>query len=52
MKNKEKQRKTKENKEKHLIAAPPMTYISGEEMTHYCMNLILEKWIRPHVSTD
>ena len=28
--------------------APPMVYISGEEMTHYCMELILEQWIKPH----
>eukprot|EP00472_Partenskyella_glossopodia_P011838 CAMPEP_0197539760 /NCGR_PEP_ID=MMETSP1318-20131121/63721_1 /TAXON_ID=552666 /ORGANISM="Partenskyella glossopodia, Strain RCC365" /LENGTH=457 /DNA_ID=CAMNT_0043098553 /DNA_START=227 /DNA_END=1600 /DNA_ORIENTATION=- len=26
-----------------------MVYISGEEMTHYCMNLILEKWIEPRI---
>ena len=27
------------------IKAPPMVYIKGEEMTRYCMQLILEKWI-------
>jgi len=31
------------------ISAPPMVYISGEEMTHYTMNLILDQWIRPHL---
>lgn len=31
------------------IIAPPMVYISGEEMTRYCMELILEQWIRPHL---
>ena len=29
-----------------------MTYISGEEMTHYCMNLILAEWIEPHIDTS
>jgi hypothetical protein len=24
------------------LVAPPMVYISGEEMTHYTMNLMLE----------
>jgi hypothetical protein len=32
-----------------LIRASPMVYISGEEMTHYTMGLILEEWIKPHV---
>jgi len=31
------------------IEAAPMVYISGEEMTHYTMNLILDQWIKPHV---
>lgn len=26
-----------------------MVYISGEEMTRYTMELILEQWIKPHV---
>jgi len=26
-----------------------MVYISGEEMTNYAMNLILDQWIKPHV---
>merc|ERR1719453_2299117 len=34
------------------LQAPPMVYISGEEMTHYCMNLILDKWIRPNFDTS
>lgn len=32
-----------------VIDGAPMVYIAGEEMTHYTMNLILEKWIKPHV---
>jgi isocitrate dehydrogenase len=34
------------------MKAPKMVYISGEEMTNYCMNLILEKWIQPHFDTS
>jgi isocitrate dehydrogenase len=34
------------------IVSPPMVYISGEEMTHYCMKIILEQWIEPHVDTS
>mmetsp|Transcript_33312 Transcript_33312/g.81145 ORF Transcript_33312/g.81145 Transcript_33312/m.81145 type:complete len:549 (-) Transcript_33312:434-2080(-) len=34
------------------LVAPPMTYISGEEMTHYCMELVLERWINPHIDTS
>lgn len=30
------------------IVAPPMCYISGEEMTRYTMKLILDQWIKPH----
>jgi len=26
-----------------------MVYISGEEMTTYCMELVMDKWIKPHV---
>jgi len=29
-----------------------MVYISGEEMTRYCMSLILKKWIEPNVDTS
>eukprot|EP01050_Picozoa_sp_SAG11_P040345 SAG11_NODE_17488_length_517_cov_0.877990_1_plen_120_part_01 len=34
------------------LVAPPMVYISGEEMTTYCMELIMEKWIEPHIDTS
>eukprot|EP00951_Prasinocladus_malaysianus_P026176 scaffold231536_cov49-Prasinocladus_malaysianus.AAC.1 len=34
------------------MVAAPMVYIAGEEMTHYCMNLILDKWIKPHMDTS
>jgi len=34
------------------MVGPAMTYISGEEMTHYTMNLIMDKWINPHVDTS
>lgn len=30
------------------IPAPPMVYISGEEMTHYACNLIVDQWIKPY----
>eukprot|EP00998_Keelungia_sp_KM082_P007414 NODE_360_length_2043_cov_66.006263_g353_i0.p1 GENE.NODE_360_length_2043_cov_66.006263_g353_i0~~NODE_360_length_2043_cov_66.006263_g353_i0.p1 ORF type:complete len:411 (+),score=75.05 NODE_360_length_2043_cov_66.006263_g353_i0:94-1326(+) len=33
------------------IKAPPMVYISGEEMTAYAMELIVNKWIHPYVDT-
>jgi len=33
------------------IVAPPMVYISGEEMTRYCMSLVLDKWINPNIDT-
>ena len=33
------------------IVAPAMVYISGEEMTHHCMNLIMESWIKPKFDT-
>eukprot|EP00457_Paulinella_chromatophora_P005146 gb/GEZN01005160.1/.p1 GENE.gb/GEZN01005160.1/~~gb/GEZN01005160.1/.p1 ORF type:complete len:590 (-),score=81.02 gb/GEZN01005160.1/:39-1808(-) len=33
------------------VLAPPMVYITGEEMTHYAMQLILAQWIKPHVDT-
>ena len=32
--------------------APPMTYIKGEEMTSYVMDLIMESWIEPHFDTS
>ena len=34
------------------LVAPPMVYISGEEMTKYTMEIILEKWISPYVDTS
>lgn len=37
---------------KGKMVAPPMVYISGEEMTTYCMQLIMEKWIKPHIDTS
>lgn len=30
------------------VKAPPMVYISGEEMTHYVCNLIVAKWFEPY----
>lgn len=26
-----------------------MVYIAGEEMTRYCMELVLNEWIRPRI---
>lgn len=34
------------------IKAPPMVYISGEEMTHYTTQLLLKEWIAPHFDTS
>ena len=34
------------------IIAAPMVYVSGEEMTAYVMDLIVKKWIEPHVDTS
>lgn len=34
------------------IKAPEMVYIKGEEMTRYAMQLILEKWVEPHIDTS
>ncbi len=31
------------------IKAPKMVYVGGEEMTHYTMGLIMNKWIEPHI---
>mmetsp|Transcript_62927 Transcript_62927/g.163299 ORF Transcript_62927/g.163299 Transcript_62927/m.163299 type:complete len:509 (-) Transcript_62927:75-1601(-) len=33
------------------IVAPPMTYISGEEMSWYTMKIICEKWVDPFIDT-
>eukprot|EP00804_Cyclotella_cryptica_P010310 CCRYP_012225-RB/>CCRYP_012225-RB protein AED:0.25 eAED:0.25 QI:123/1/1/1/1/1/2/908/363 len=30
------------------VAAPPMVYIAGEEMTHYATQLLVEQWIKPY----
>jgi isocitrate dehydrogenase len=32
-----------------LIKAPPLVYISGEEMTRYASQLYLDKWIKPYM---
>mmetsp|Transcript_5777 Transcript_5777/g.7809 ORF Transcript_5777/g.7809 Transcript_5777/m.7809 type:complete len:519 (-) Transcript_5777:172-1728(-) len=34
------------------IMAPPMVYIKGEEMTRYCMQLVMDKWISPKFDTS
>jgi isocitrate dehydrogenase len=34
------------------IRAPPMVYISGEEMTKYTMDLIKKTWIDPYLDTS
>lgn len=34
------------------IAAAPMVYIAGEEMTKYTMDLIMDRWIKPHIDTS
>lgn len=34
------------------LTAPPMVYISGEEMTHYACELIQETWIQPYFDTS
>lgn len=34
------------------LKASPMVYISGEEMTRYAMELILDRWIRPSIDTS
>lgn len=31
------------------LVAPPMTYISGEEMTRYSAQLMLDKWVTPQI---
>ena len=38
--------------EENKLKAPPMTYIAGEEMTRYCMQLVLDKCISPHIDTS
>jgi hypothetical protein len=34
------------------IPAPPMVYISGEEMTHYASELFVDQWIKPYFDTS
>lgn len=34
------------------VTAPPMVFITGEEMTHYSMNLFREKCLEPHIDTS
>jgi isocitrate dehydrogenase len=34
---------------KPKIVAPKMVYIQGEEMTRYCMQLVMDNWVKPHV---
>ena len=34
------------------IKAPPMVYISGEEMTRYASQLIVDQWIKPYFDTS
>ena len=34
------------------IVAPPMVFIKGEEMTRYCMDLIMKEWVEPHIDTS
>ena len=34
------------------LRSPPLTYILGEEMTRYCMQLVLDKCISPHIDTS
>lgn len=29
-----------------------MVFIRGEEMTKYCMDLIMEQWVEPNVDTS
>jgi len=37
---------------KRKIVAPPMVFIKGEEMTRYTMDLVMKKWVEPHVDTS
>ena len=36
---------------KQKVAAPPIVYISGEEMSRYAGELYLNSWIRPYLDT-
>eukprot|EP00051_Salpingoeca_urceolata_P017698 m.243758 g.243758 ORF g.243758 m.243758 type:complete len:531 (+) comp19025_c1_seq1:93-1685(+) len=45
------QRRLRSTAADEKLLLPPMVYISGEEMTHYAMQLILKHWITPHCNT-
>jgi isocitrate dehydrogenase len=32
----------------HKVLAPPLVYISGEEMTHYATTLFRQQWFEPY----
>ncbi len=34
------------------IDCGPLTFITGEEMTRYAMDLVMKKWIQPYVETS
>lgn len=34
------------------IKAPKMVYVKGEEMTRYAMQLIIDRWVEPHIDTS
>ena len=36
----------------HTFNHTPQVYISGEEMTRYAMQLVMDNWIEPHVDTS
>ena len=36
---------------KTKMVAAPMTYITGEEMSHYAAELVKTRWIEPHIDT-
>src|SRR5690606_40315534 len=35
-----------------MLQAPPMVYITGEEMTRVVMQMVLDKWVTPFISTN
>ena len=34
------------------VKAPPMVYITGEEMTHYATELLIDQWIKPYFTLE
>lgn len=42
---------SRENNGFQKMTAPPMVYISGEEMTRYACELMMEEWVKPFVDT-